>query len=202
MKTKLLILLLLISLNTTAQNTEKAKTLFGNGMPQLGYFISPSVQAGKIAGFTAVVPGVGIGVVLNKRVYLGAVYKFIVNENTPTGESDNTLYLDQRWYGAKCEYSLNPLKAVHLNFPLEVGAGHMEMDKKDAYGDNGFSLSDNNASFAYVEPGVALEMNLHKFVKLNFSASYRFVSDVTFRSLKAKDLTGPICGVSLKIGLF
>ena len=93
-------------------------------------------------------------------------------------------------------------KTLFVNFPLDVGASYIEMDKKDVYVDRGSTLSDNNASFAYAEPGVALEMNLHKYVKLNFSASYRFVSDVTFRSLKAKDLTGPNCGVSLKIGLF
>lgn len=202
MKSKLFILLIYLSLSSTAQNNEEAKTLLGKGLPHMGYFISPSIQVGQIAGFTAVVPGVGIGVVLNKRVYLGAVYKFIENENTPTGETDNTLYLDQRWYGVKCEFSLNPLKAIHVNFPLEVGVSDVEMDNKDAYGDRGSTLSDNNASFAYAEPGVALEMNLHKYVKLNFSASYRFGSNLTFRSLTAKDLTGPNCAVSLKIGLF
>ncbi len=202
MKTKLLILLVIFALNTTAQNDEEAKTLFGNGMPHLGYYLSPSCQVGQIAGFTAIVPGVGIGVVLNRNIYIGAVYKFIVNENTPTGETDNTLYLDQRWYGVKCEYSIMPQKAIHINFPLEVGASHIEMDKKDAYGDRGFTLSDNDASFAYVEPGVALEINMHKYVKLNFAAGYRFVSDVKFRSLPAKELTGVNCSVSLKIGLF
>jgi hypothetical protein len=202
MKIKLLFLFISIAFTTTAQTNEGVKTLFGNGIPHLGYFISPLCQVGQIAGSTAIVPGVGAGVVLNKNIYLGLVYKFIATENTPSGETDNTLYLDQKWGGIKCEYAVSPDKVVHLNFPLEAGISHIELDKKDSYSDRGFTLSDNDASFAYVEPGVALEINMHSYVKLNFTAGYRFVSDVAFRSVTGKDLTGLNCSISLKIGIF
>ena len=49
---------------------------------------------------------------------------------------------------------------------------------------------------------MAVEINLQKFIKLNLSAGYRFVSDVTFRNISEKDLKGFTFTAGLKIGLF
>ena len=105
MKIQFIILLCAILLYVTAQTNEPTKTIFGNKIPRLGYFISPSCQIGNIAGSTAVLPGIGGGIILNNKLMLVINYKFIANENTPVGEMDSTLYLDQKLFGIKCEYS-------------------------------------------------------------------------------------------------
>lgn len=203
MKIELLILLIVISINTSAQTKEATKTLLGTGKPQIGYYVSPSCQIGDMTGSTAVIPGIGGGILLNESIYLGLNYKFIVTENTPTGLTDTRLYLDRKWGGLKFEYSLSPAKIVHLNFPVEAGISHIEYDLKDSYGDRGGSaLPNSDATFAYVEPGVALEVNLMKYAKLNLSAGYQFTSGVSFGQLTGTDLRGFVCGISLKIGLF
>jgi hypothetical protein len=201
MKIKLSMFLIILTINLAAQTNGESETLFGKGNPHLGYFISPFCQAGEIAGTTAVIPGVNAGVILNDKFYLGVVYKFIVTENTPTGELDN-LYLDQRWGGLKCEYSMRPWKIVHLNFPIEAGLSHVELDLKDTYENRATMIPTDDASFAYLEPGIALEINMAKYLKLNLSACYRLVSDTDYRNLSQNDLMGINYAISIKIGLF
>jgi hypothetical protein len=201
MKIKLLIILCFVVLNTTAQTNEAAKTIFGNGKTNIGYFISPSCKFGEIAGNTAILPGIGAGVVFNDRLYLGINFQYIASENTPEKELDNRLYLDQRYCGLRFEYAMRPEKVVHINFPVELGIGETELDLKDSYEDEGLVPTDD-AWFAYLEPGVALEINLQKYLKLSLSAGYRLVSDLSFRNLTEKDLMGMTYSVGLRIGRF
>jgi hypothetical protein len=201
MKIKLIILLSAVVLNITAQTNKDVKTLFGNGKTQIGYFINPFCQFGNFAGANAVIPGIGAGVILNDKYSLNILYKLTVTENTPSGEA-NQLYLHGQWFGLKAEYSLKPEGVVHLNFPIEIGAGEIELDLKDAYENDQIIVPTDEGWFAYLEPGVALEINLQKFIKLNFSAGYRFVSNVTFRNISENDLKGFTFTTGLKIGLF
>jgi hypothetical protein len=201
MKTKLIIILSFVVINITAQTNEEEKTLFGNGKPHIGYFINPSCQFGKFAGANAVIPGIGAGVILNKKYSLNILYKLTVTESTPAGEA-NQLYLHGQWFGFKAEYSLKPEGMVHLNFPLEIGAGEIELDLKDSYENDQVIIPSGDAWFAYLEPAVAVEINLQKYIKLNLSAGYRFVSEVTYRNISEKDLKGFTFTAGLKIGLF
>jgi len=200
-KIKLLLLFLTIMLTTTAQTNEEVKTLFGNGKAAIGYFISPSLQFGEIAGTNAILPGIGAGVIFKDRIYLGINYKFIVSENTPNGESDTRLYLDQRYFGLKFEYAIRTEKVIHVNFPVELGIGETELDLKDAYEDDGL-VPTGDARFAYLEPSAAIEINVQKYVKLYFTTGYRFVSDLSFRNLNENDLMGITYSVGIKIGIF
>ena len=201
MKTKLLIILCFIVIKTNAQTKQAVKTVFGIKNPRIGYFINPSCQFGEIAGNTAILPGLGAGVVFNNQIYLGINYKFIASENTPKGEPDNRLYLDQRFYGLKFEYAIQPEKVVHVSFPIELGTGETELDLKDSYEDENLIPTDD-AWFCYLEPGVALEINLYKYLKLNLGAEYRFLSDVAFHNLTSKDLSGMNFSIGIKVGMF
>ena len=200
MKNLSIILFCFLAIQVAAQQTEGPKTLFGNGKPHLGYFVSPSCQFGEIAGSTAVLPGIGAGIVLNNKISLGINYKFIVTENTPVGETDENLYLDQLYGGVRCEYSLFPEKLAHFNFQLEGGIGHTELDLKDSYETGNIPL--NDASYAYLEPGAALEINLWKYLKFDLGAGYRFVSSIKFNELTENDFKGLTYSLGLKIGIF
>jgi hypothetical protein len=129
------------------------------------------------------------------------LYKLTVTENTPAGE-DNSLYLHGQWGGLRGEYVIKPGSMVHFSFPLEVGIGEIELDLKDSYENQHISIPPGDAWFANIEPGVALEINIHKYLKFSISAGYRIVSDVSFRNLTEKDLMGFTSSASLKIGIF
>jgi hypothetical protein len=200
MRTITIILFCAAAYCAAAQKTEEPKTLFGSGKSHIGYFVMPQCNFSEIAGSTAVLPGIGAGILLNNKISLGVNYKFIATENTPVGITDTRLYLDQRYTGIKGEYSLFPDKVAHLNFQLEAGIGHTEFDLKDAYQSGAIPV--NDVSFAYLEPGAALEINLWKYLKLDLAAGYRLVSDVTFSNLTEKDFKGFTCSAGLKIGIF
>jgi hypothetical protein len=202
MKTKILVLFWLFATTGFAQKNEEAKTIFGSGKTHFGYFISPTCQFGKMAGSPAVLPGIGAGVIFNRNLLLSLNYKFSINENTPTGETDERLYLHSQFAGLKGEYSLWPEKVVHLNFFIEAGAGEIELDLKDAYELEFTSIPSGEAWFACIEPGVSVEMNIWKYIKFSLTGGYRFVGDVTYRNLTEKDIRGFLFSGLIKFGLF
>jgi hypothetical protein len=201
MKLKLVFILCTIALNVAAQQETEVKTVFGNGKPHLGYFISPSCQFAPFAGSTAAIPGLALGVIFNNKISLDVVYKLTVTEKTPAG-IDNSLYLHGQWGGIRCEYAIKPVNMVHISFPLELGVGEIELDLKDSYENQADPIPTDEAWFANIEPGVALEVNLHKYLKLNLKAGYRIVSDLSYRNLTEKDFMGFTTSAALKIGLF
>ncbi|MBK6964605.1 MAG: hypothetical protein IPH20_11885 [Bacteroidales bacterium] len=200
MKIELTIILFVILATVTAQPEKETKTILGNKQPHIGYFINPFCQFGNIAGSAAVLPGIGAGVMFNNKISTGVNYRFIVNENTPVGETDTTLYLDQFFTGIKCEYSIYPEKSVHLNFQVETGMGHTELDLKDSYEYEYNTHGD--AWFAYLEPGAAIEINVWEYIKIDFAAGYRFVSNFSYESLSQKDFRGFTYSIGMKIGIF
>ena len=201
MKIKLSIILCAVVLNTAAQTNHEATTIFGNGKPHVGYFLNPSIQVGKFAGSTAVIPGIGAGVLFNNKFSAGVLYKFTITENTPAGEADQ-LYLHGQWFGLKAEYSLKPERVVHVSFPVEIDAGEIEFDIKDSYENQAAAVPSGDAWFLNIEPGIAAEINLWKYIRLNLAAGYRFVSDVRLSNVSGSDLMGFTFSAGLKIGLF
>jgi hypothetical protein len=201
MKTKLVLFLLAVAISVTAQPADEVKTTSGNRKSFIGYFIEPSCQFGKIAGTNAINPGIGAGLIFNNGMSLGVKYKYILTENTPVGE-DNKLYLDGKWGGIRFEYAINADKVVNLSFPFEAGIGEIELDIKDSFENQQAIIPSEDAWFANIETGVALEIKVWKYVKLNLAAGYRFVSNVSFRSLSQKDLMGFNYSAGLKIGIF
>jgi hypothetical protein len=200
-RTLLAILLSAIAINVAGQTGTEARNLSGNGKLHLGYFINPSCQVGRIAGSNTVLPTIGVGVVINSKFYVSLTYKYIATENTPDGE-DSKLYLDEQFVGVRCELSVKPAKEVHINFPVEVGISHAELDIKDSYEGGAFAVPNDDASFGYIEPGVGIEINPWKYIKVNFTAGYRFVNRLSFRNLTENDLMGVTLSAGLKIGLF
>lgn len=203
MKSELMVMLLILAVSVTAQTSGEKRTLFGNRKPEIGYIATPSCQIGNFAGSIAVIPGIGAGVLLGNKYYLGLNYRFTATENTPAGGSNNNLYLDQRWGGMRLEYSLFPEKTFHLNFPVEIGLSHIENDMKESFrGVPDIPVSYGEATFGYIEPGVVVEINLMKFARLNFSVGYQFTSSVTFDNLTERDFRGFLYAVALKIGVY
>jgi hypothetical protein len=109
--------------------------------------------------------------------------------------------MDYKSWGGVLEYTLWSDKLVHLTIPVWIGGGEVEMDRKDNFGD----INPNpygEQYFFVVEPSAMLEINLHKYVKLNAGIGYRAVSNMTYRNFDQSALIGITGNVGLKIGLF
>jgi hypothetical protein len=188
------------SVSSFAQNNNEAKTLFGTGNPistkDVGFFVAPSYGFTKMDGVGASLFNLRGGINLKDKFSLGAYVSTSLNEIRPQSETLPNIYMDYWTVGGFAEYTLFSKKLVHLTFPFYVGYGEVQMDNE--IGDVGLG----EANFLKVEPSALLEINLHKYVRFNVGAGYRFVGQMNYRNLNQADLSGLTGYVGLKFGLF
>ena len=96
-----------------------------------------------------------------------------------------------------------PKFPVHVSFPVVLGAGGV-------VGMNSYYWSDWHSDyyaeeydlFLVAEPGIDIELNLLKHLRLAVGAKYRFTSGVKLEEYSSKVLDGYTISLSLKFGKF
>ncbi|MDP4762687.1 MAG: hypothetical protein NWQ55_02565 [Salibacteraceae bacterium] len=186
--------------NLTAQNHSEAKTLFGNdsilSKKDIGFFIAPTFSQTQMDRSNASLFGVRGGVTIKDKVSVGAFFNTSINEIKPKSETLANVYMDYWAVGGFVEYTLFSKSIFHVTFPLFIGFGEVEMDNE--MGDVGLG----EANFFQIEPSALLEINLHKHVRLNLGAGYRFVESMNYRNFNQSDIVGLTGNLGLKFGLF
>lgn len=196
----LVIGLLALSLNAHAQEQPTPKTLLGNhstiNTEELGFFLVPTYGITTMDGSTASLFNLRGGLSLKDKLSLGAYFSTSLNRILPQSETEPNVYMDYWTVGGFAEYTLLSHKLVHLTLPLFLGYGEVQMDNE--MGNPGLG----EANFFQVEPAAFLEVNLHRYVRFNVGAGYRFVSAMTYRNFDQSDITGATGYIGLKLGLF
>lgn len=192
--------LTIFQMDLFAQDNNEAKTLLGSGNPistkDLGFFVAPSYGLTQMDGSTTSLFNLRGGINFKDKFSFGAYFNTSLNEIRPQSETIQNIYMDYWTVGGFAEYTLFSKKVVHLSFPLYVGYGEVEMDNEN--GDTGLG----EANFFQIEPSALLEVNLHKYVRFNIGAGYRFVGQMNYRNLNQSDISGLTGYVGLKFGLF
>jgi hypothetical protein len=173
-----------------------------NKISNLGFYVSPNVQFGSVAGEGAGIFNFKGALTIQDNFAIGGMYGFTFNEFTPSVENTPNTYLDMQLGGLLLEYTLNPNKLVHFTFPLAIGAGEVQTDWKDDFGsDNDDEFGEE--SFFFVEPGAMLEINVLPNVRFNLGATYRIIpGSMDYRGLNAEDINGFTGSAGLKVGIF
>ena len=186
--------------NLFGQDNQEAKTLLGNGKiistKDLGFFLAPSYGITQMDGSTVSLLNLRGGINLKDKFSFGAYFNTSLNQIKPQSESIQNIYMDYWTVGGFAEYTLFSKKVAHLTFPLYIGYGEVQMDNEN--GDAGLG----EANFFQIEPSVLLEVNLHKFVRFNIGAGYRFVGQMNYRNFNQSDISGLTGYLGLKFGLF
>lgn len=192
--------LTMFQINSFAQDNQEAKTLFGSGnsinIKDLGFFVAPSYGLTQMDGSTTSLFNLRGGINLKDKVSFGAYFNTSLNQIRPQSETTPNVYMDYWTVGGFAEYTLFSKKVAHLTFPLYVGYGEVEMDNEN--GDAGLG----EANFFQIEPSALLEINLHKYVRFNIGAGYRFAGQMNYRNFNQSDISGLTGYVGLKFGLF
>lgn len=202
------ILFLLLAIATfTAQAQSETQTLLGKGKLNIwGLMISPSLQTANVYGETALFTQMKVGAVLNGNWTIGAFSGVTPLELYPAGlQAQFTRPTDFRLYtgGGFVEYRIKPTKLVHLAFPLAIGGVLNDMDDRDWNGN--VDLNDDGEDYRiFVEPGVNLELNLHKYARLYTGLSYRFHGNSVYSEGLSVPFTGDylLINAGLKFGIF
>jgi len=129
-------------------------------------------------------------------------------------ENDQVLSNDYRLAGGYggffVEYTPRPSDKIHLSFPILIGGGGLAyMQQVDRDLNLGNAIIEDAQAFAVIEPGVTVEANLLKFLRVGASLSYRYTTDTTLSYQSNSDqiaggsaLNSLSFGVVVKLGIF
>jgi hypothetical protein len=206
---------------------EKIRTLFSNTknpmkpIKYLGLSVGSEFQYGSLAGEFAPMAGVSGTLHINKKWGIGVAGYSTINNFTPTAlNAKSLLNLNVMYGGLKLEYTPNPNAPIHVSFPLLIGGGMARVDSANDYrnGFVGFGGRDknnrrefggrDNTNFWVIQPGIIIEANVIRFLKIYAGASYRLTPSVNTETTTAlptptaNQLSGLNFSAGIKVGLF
>jgi hypothetical protein len=195
--------------------SEKAKTLFSSSpkspIKSFGLSVSPIVQFGQM-GTQA---GLSAALHLNNKWEIGASI-------LRTTRDENSAKAPQSFHAFTVAYTPKANSLIHVSFPLAIGAiSSQQMRLEDptaipdpqAMGPGGLRIRHDRHDFRDrddagmgfrgpkalgIQPGVQLELNVLKNVRLFTAANYRFALGENSTS----DMQGFSGQVGLKLGIF
>lgn len=198
---------------------ETFQTIFSGDFSSGGYG-APELKLGNVNGETSLFVGGRGGWIIGHKFILGGGGYGMTNNNTfmedpanrPASlpdDSTRSIKLDMGYGGLLLEFIALPRKAVHLSFPLLIGAGGSSLGAKSFVGQSqyypeGWATYDyiESSGFFVLEPGVFVELNMTKFFRLSAGGTYRFISGTDMVRIKNSDLSGFTFSLALKFGSF
>jgi hypothetical protein len=155
-----------------------------------------------------------MGLILNHHWTIGMTGNFIVNsqgsnhhhsesDSIHTGKHERSMY--GGYGGLLLEYTLFPKSRVHVSFPLTICGGYLG-HSHEIFPDDSLSSkkewSHHGESFFVLEPGVKLELNVVKNLRIGLGISYRY-SPERNRMITSPDLLNQLTGkLTFRFGKF
>lgn len=203
---RIVILLAIITISISLK-AQEIKTIFGGPRSSGGYGALEN-KFTTIRGQYANISGIYGGWYLNHRFLIGvaasaSTNNMIVPDQFSVQPGTHMTY-QYGQFGMINEYAFGSNKAFHINFNLFTGAGftlQYQRYGKDAYAYNTQNNYDENWFFV-MEPGVQLEMNLLRWMRLSPGVSYRMTYGSNGLGLSDSDLTNTSYSITLKFGKF
>lgn len=191
---------------TQNKQTEDIQTIFGRDKG-FGGFIEFNSHYTEIAGKETIMLGAGLDMVFGHSFNLGVKGYGLVTPVYVPNESFDRKQILMGYGGFNLEPVLFSNSAIHVTFPVLLGVGGIAKvtpysyynDYEDQYDEIDYYNSD---VFLVAEPGVMLELNLLKFMRISGGASYRITDGVDIEGMSNNALDGINYDVSLKFGIF
>ena len=191
------------------RNPQEYRTLFGSDEMSHGGYGGLSVNYTQIDGKDAVLVGARGAWVINHGVALGiAGYGFANDMKYDKTINDITdkYTLAGGYGGLLIEPIIGAKWPVHVSIPVLIGAGGAGYINQywHTYDDPYYYDHYNNEfdAFFVIEPGIEIELNMVKFMRLAIGGYYRYTSDLDLADSKSDMLNGFSTGVTLKFGKF
>jgi hypothetical protein len=203
-----LVAMLLCIVNIYAQEEEQNykndefKTIFG-GKKVGGY---GAIGAGytMIDDKDAVLVNARGGVVLGHNLALGLTGTGFMNEYTENRELNEKVSMVGGYGGFFIEPIIFPKSGIHVSFPITAGIGGISYTTFKEDDDEWDNENENKEAQSYfvVEPGVEVEFNLFKFMRMSLFGTYRYVSELDWQYTSSTALNNFSTGLVLKFGKF
>ncbi|MFM7020628.1 MAG: hypothetical protein ACKOXC_07505 [Aquirufa sp.] len=189
-------------------STKKMQTLFQGKIKSFGFSAAPSFQFGAMgpqAGFA-------MALHLNNKWEIGTAFSSTLRKDRDGLATSPQL--DQKFSALSIAYTAKANSLIHLSFPLLIGAitsnnRDMSLALPDPStqpnpmlgGRDGMRDGDRfwgGPKSLGIQPGVQLELNVLKQVRLFGAANYRFA----FGENSTSEMQGFVGSVGVKVGLF
>jgi hypothetical protein len=173
----------------------------------LGLYIAPDIQLGQLNGRFTSLGGLSAMLLVNRKWGIGVTAFQNLNESFSPKDL-SPLALRAHFEGIRLEYTPDPTAAVHITFPLAFGIanGHtdsLKNENRNHHDDNDFGKRDRNRNESFIiQPGVQLEGNIIRYVKLFSGANYRFSINNKTSTLPSNTFQGFSVNAGIKIGIF
>ena len=169
-----------------------------------GGFGAIAFKWGDFQGQTTVLAGVRAGWIISRAIAIGFEGYGII----PTTEFENISVLQNvvllgGYGGMFLEPILFSNQIVHVTLPVSAGAGWMgyHRDFEDNINTIDEEIIDDDI-FWYLEPGVAVEINVSRHFRIAVGASKRYTEDLELLNTSEKAFDGTNYSVTLKLGRF
>jgi len=208
--------------NDTTENTNKEiRTIFGNRTPSHGGYGAITTNYTDLQGQDGLVMGVRGAWIINHSISLGVAGYGFFNEPVVNSQIDtegNEYMLAGGYGGLLIEPIVGGLFPVHLAFPVVAGVGGISYARTtydDTWDETEMNSPEDVDAFLIFEPGVEMEVNVLKNMRICVGAYYRLTTDVsltrnvfldnnfqTVELAKPDVLNGFSYGITLKFGKF
>jgi hypothetical protein len=202
-------------IKSSAPHEGEIKTLFkkSNKPMKIGYYIGPEFAYTQFQGRDVFLGGLGLGVIVNHFFSVGLEGYGVLNsgnlwydfEDTPLG-SPTGAYLYGGYGGLKFEFRIFATSPVHISFPILIGGGGMaystwQMHSRN-YNDNYDGTTLDSDAFFVVEPGVMVEINMLKFIRVGAGITYRYTPNLDLIYTSSGRINNFNAKLSLRFGKF
>ncbi|MBL7940075.1 MAG: hypothetical protein JNL43_12005 [Flavobacteriales bacterium] len=194
---------------------DRPRTLFGSGHELAnGGWGAPTAAYTRIMDKDAMLVGVRGGWLIDHRVTLGIAGHGLVT-NIPNAAYDAHLADQGRpvygpslfrtgYGGLLIEPIIAYRSPVHVSLPLIIGAGGAgyQLNAGLPHDFDPLTYADDITAYFVIEPGIDVEVNLVRLVRLGLGASYRYTSDLELPGTPADAMRGFNTSISIKVGAF
>ena len=203
-------LMICVSLSAQSDRYEQPKTLFDNDRPMHnGGYGAIVTKYGKVLDQDAYFMGIRGGWIANRRFALGiagnGLVSRVVNDAwLPEHPDPNTeARLITGYGGILLEPIIFHNEVVHASFPITIGAGGATYGiwNTKYWGEVDVPHSTGEAFFA-LEPGIELEINALRWMRINIGATYLYTSDILLPDVEPDFMRGWRASFGLKFGGF
>lgn len=177
---------------------DEVKTLFGSKGSN-GFLMGFDMELTSFDDQEAFEIGGRIGGIVGHDFAIGGQGLALYGNNVTVYRTSDTIEVDLNggYGGIFFQPIILPKFPVHISIPLFIGVGAAGYDASDDFGD-----WDGDA-FLVFRPGVELEFNLVKFMKLNLGVHYRYIYGMNrIEGVNQNSLNGITAGMSLIFGKF
>lgn len=187
------------------------QTVFGNEENEYGGFGALSFgYSDQVFGRNVAFSGARGGWIINHWFSFGmggySLLSGVQRDIGWDGPDPRSLEFYMGYGGIYIEPAAFPKFPLHLSFPLLLGAGGAvyvdELNNWDSESSSyGYWREDADA-FYVVEPGIDLEVNFVRNIRILIGAKYRYITDLNLIETEPDALNGLSYHISMKIGKF